>query len=147
MTCREWTVELVECARAGQLPRLELQNHIRYCARCAERWEDERRLSARFQAIREAAAVRPPSAFRRQQLMLEWEKAHQADFRRGLRWALSAAAVVLVVVAVAQDWRHRAPNLAPQSAPFAAPVDSASDVAAGETGFVDVPYAPPLATG
>jgi len=148
VTCREWTVELVECARAGQLPPPELQNHIRYCARCAERWEDERRLSARFQAIREAAAARQPSAIRRQQLLLEFERAHQGGFRVWARWALSAAAVVLVVVAVSHDWRYRAGSPAPQPAALlAVPADSASDSAAGESGFVDVPYAPPLATG
>ena len=147
MTCREWTVELVESARAGQLPPPELQNHIRYCARCAERWEDERRLSARFQAIREAAAARQPSPIRRQQLLLELERAHQGGFRVWARWALSAAAVVLVVIAVAHDRRYRAVSPAPQPALLAMPTDSASDVAAGESGFVDVPYAPPLATG
>jgi len=142
MNCRRWAVELVECARSGQLPGPELQNHMRYCARCAERWEDERRLSARFQVIRQAAAAWQPSAFRRRQIMLEFEHAHQGGFRLWPKWALSAAAVVLVAVAVTHDWRR------PAAKPAAAvAIDSASDAAADDAGFVDVPYAPPLATG
>jgi hypothetical protein len=135
-------VELVECARAGRVPGPELQNHIRYCPGCAGRWEDERRLSARFQVMREAAAAWQPSAFRRRQLMLEFERAHQGGVRLWLKWGLIAAAVVLVAVAVTQDWRR------PGAKPAAAvPIDFVSDAGAGETGFVDVPYAPPLATG
>ncbi|MBZ5591948.1 MAG: hypothetical protein LAP39_06910 [Acidobacteriia bacterium] len=152
MTCREWAVELVEYARSGQLPGAELQNHMRECAGCNDRWEDELRLSERFQAIRAAAAARQPSTISRQQLMLEFDRAHQGGVHVWLKWALNAAAILLVVVALAYDWRirHQAASLTPKpanSASLATQPELASGGAVDEAGFIDVPYALPLASG
>lgn len=139
MTCRESAVELVECARAGQLPGAELQAHLVACPRCRERWEDERRLTAHFRIMRDAVARRPSMA-RREQLMREFEHAHAGGFRAVWRWALNAAAILLVVVAVVYDWHHHrrpAGNVAHQAADFVW----------DESDFVAVPYALPLAPG
>src|SRR5579863_6090360 len=114
------------------------------CSRCRERWQDERRLSAQFQAMREAAAWYP-SAARRQQLMLEFDRVHNGGWRLWLKWALNTAAILLVALALVHDWiaRHPAGN-AGQGARLEA--GAASDTAE-DAGFVDVPYAPPLAPG
>lgn len=147
MTCREWAVELVEGARAGQVPGQGLQHHMYECARCHERWEDEHRLSVRLQAIRDAAAARQPSSIRREQLMLEFERAHQDGLHLWMKWALNAAAILLVVVALVHDWRSRHPAATPaNSVSLAVQLNSASDFAVDES-FIDVPYALPLAPG
>src|SRR5450755_1280759 len=58
VNCTQWTFEIMEYARAGMPANPKLQDHLRHCARCAQRWEDERGLSARFRALRGAAARR-----------------------------------------------------------------------------------------
>ena len=146
MTCRESTLELVECARAGEIPREWLQSHLRECPRCSERWQHEPRLAAQFQAIRNAARAGGTSNACRDQLMIEFERSRQGGFHLWLRWVLNAAAILLVAVALIYDWRSRHPaaNIAPR-------VDvqptSVSGAAVEDSGFVDVPYTLPLASG
>ena len=140
MTCRESAVELVECVRAGQVPGAQLQTHLMDCPRCQERWEDERRLTDHFRVMRDAVARRPSMA-RRELLMREFEQAHAGGFHAVWRWALNAAAILLVVVALVYDWHSHSRNVAQQEA------DSASALSGDESDFVDVPYALPLAPG
>jgi len=153
LTCRESTVELVECARGGHFPAAELQTHLMSCSRYDERWEDERRLTAHFRIMRDAVS-RQPSIAGRQQLMREFERAHPDGFHLTdlWRWALNAAAILLVVLALVHDWRyHRrsAENIAQQRKnSVGLPVeDSAWDAGSDEGRFVSVPYALPLAPG
>lgn len=146
MTCRELAVELVECARTGQLAGAELQTHLMACPRCHERWEDERRLSAYFRIMRDAV-TRQPSVAERERLMREFEHAHAGGFHAIWRWALNAAAILLVVVALVYDWNHRRVPAGNASRPEN-PASLQADSGAGEeSGFVDVPYALPLAPG
>ena len=143
MTCRESAVEVVECARAGRTPGSELQTHLMACPRCNERYEDERRLSAHFRIMRDAVAHQPSMA-RREQLMQEFERAHAGGLQGMWRWALNAAAVLLVVLALVHDWRnhgHSAGKVAQQQA------ESVADAGGDESDFVSVPYALPLAPG
>ena len=143
MTCRESAVELVECARTGDLPAAALQNHLMDCPRCQERWEDERRLTSHFRIMRDAVA-RQPSMAGRELLMREFEHAHAGGFHAVWRWALNAAAILLVVVALVYDWHsHRRPA---GNVPHQEP-DSALAASGDESDFVAVPYALPLATG
>ena len=146
MICRESVVELVECARAGELPGAELQSHMRECSRCRERWEDEQRLSSQFHAIRHAAAACQPSNTGRDQLMLEFERAHHGGLQLWMRWALNAAAVALVVIALVHDWRVRHPGGHAGQEARVQP-EPVSGNAAEDSGFVDVPYALPLVPG
>jgi hypothetical protein len=113
VNCRKWTIELVECARIGLQPGAELQDHLRGCFRCIERWDDERRLSAQFRTMRYAAAARQPSVARRDEVMREFALAHKRATHPSLGWALSIAAILLSIaailllgVAVGQAWRN-----------------------------------------
>jgi hypothetical protein len=146
LTCRESAVELLECARAGQVPAAELQAHLIPCSRCRERWEDERRLTAHFRIMRDAVA-RQPSMAGREELMREFDRAHTGGFPAVWRWALNAAAILLVVLALAYDLRHRghsAENVAEQQKNS---VGLQAEDSGDEGGFVSVPYALPLAPG
>lgn len=143
MTCRESSVQLVECARAGQFPSGELQTHLMACPRCHERWEDERRLTAHFRIMRDTVA-RHPSLAGRELLMREFEHAHAGGFLAFWRWALNAAAVLLVVLALVYDWHNHGRNVAQQHKNSSG---LQSEAAWEESDFIDVPYALPLAPG
>jgi hypothetical protein len=147
LTCRESAVELVECARAGQLPGAGLQIHLTDCPRCQERWEDERRLTAHFRIMRDKLACRPSMAGR-EQLMREFEHAHAGGFQAMWRWALNAAAILLVLVALVYDWHNHGRNMAQQhKSSSGLQAESQPDSASDESDFVEVPYALPLASG
>ena len=143
MTCRESASEVVECVRAGRTPGAELQAHLMACPRCRERCEDERRLSAHFGIMRDVVAHRP-SMVRREQLMREFEGAREGGFHAVWRWALNAAAILLVVLALVHDWRNHARSTGKAAQPQG---ESAADFSSDESSFVSVPYALPLATG
>ena len=146
MTCRESAIELVECARAGQAPAAELQAHLMSCSRCNERWEDERRLTGHFRIMRDAVA-RQPFMGAREELMREFDRAHTGGFSAIWRWALNAAAILLVLLAVAYDLRHHGRsggNVAEQPKNS---VGLQAEESGDESGFVSVPYALPLAPG
>jgi hypothetical protein len=174
VNCRKWAFELVECARTGRQPGAELQDHLSGCSSCNERWEDELRLSTQFRTIRDAATVHGRSETRRKQIMHEFALVHQGAGYPSLKWALSAAAILLLAIALGAAWRNEWRSTAATEARSVslpqAPADSlpgnseASAKHAGlphrdplsapdleestdDNGFVDVPYAPPLATG
>jgi hypothetical protein len=174
VNCRKWTFELVECARTGRQPGAELQDHLSGCSYCNERWEDELRLSTQFRTIRDAATARWRSETQREQIMREFELVHQGAGYPSLKWTLSAAAILLLAIALGAAWRNVWRSTAGTEARIAnspqAPADSlagnseASAKAAGlshrgssgspdieeppdDNDFVAVPYAPPLATG
>jgi hypothetical protein len=113
------------------------------CPRCRERREDEQRLNTHFRILRDVVAHHP-SMVRREQLMREFERAHAGGFHAFWRWTLNAAAILLVVLALVQDWRshrHPAEKVARPQA------ESAADISSDESDFVSVPYALPLAKG
>src|SRR5579862_7484477 len=140
VNCSHWTVEIVECARAGMPPGAPLQEHMGQCPRCARCWEDEHGLSAQFRAMRAAAELRL-SESRREQVMQEFDLAHRSFIPASVKWLLSAAAVLLLTVAVGYGWRN---SRRPQA--MEASIETIEDVA-DDNGFVAIPYAPPLATG
>ena len=58
MTCGERITELVERARGGSAgPDRELRAHLALCARCRERWDAERQLTAQLGIIRMKTAA------------------------------------------------------------------------------------------
>jgi hypothetical protein len=81
---------------------------------------------------------------RREQLMREFERAHAGGLHAFWRWALNAAAILLVVLALVHDWRNHghSPGKAAQQQ-----AESVGDFSSDESGFVSVPYALPLAMG
>ena len=148
MNCRNWIAELVECARTGLQPGVELQRHLRECSGCSERWEDERNLSVQFRSMRNAAATwRQPDA-QRDRIMREFELERLDAVYPTLRWALSAAAVLLVSVALVYDWQSgRPPVPALETNTLNIPRTPDIEELPVDGGFVAVPYAPPLAPG
>lgn len=153
MNCRAWASELVECARAGVAPRRELQQHLRECPACAARAASERNLEAYLHAMREAAAAPQPAQAERERIMQQFALLHRRTRHPVLRWALAAAAALVLIVAVGAVW-----NGGWGALPWARPAGASTGIGAGAEmaeaeapeageGFVAVPYAPPLAQG
>ena len=138
MDCRRRTVELVECARTGASPGAALGRHLAECAICSRRWEDERGLTGQLRAVRAAAAAWSLPETKREQAAREFARMRSPRPALALKWALSAAAVLLMTVAISLVWQH-----AGQGPDVAAPAVSDEQ----ENQFVAVPYAPPLAEG
>ena len=152
MDCRNWIVEVVESARTGLQPEAELQEHLRECPRCRERWDDEQRLSAEFRIMRDDASARRRSEVRRETIMREFELAHGTDMRRWVKLALSIAAILLLTVALGLVWRNDRPAGADAQNPSSlAPLNefeaSVLEKLPEDDDFIAVPYAPPLAPG
>jgi hypothetical protein len=103
--------------------------------------------------MRGAALARQQSDTRRERIMREFERAPLRAVHPWLRWALGTAAVVLLAVAVGQVWRSGRQPAGSAKNPAARElmnaVTDAADLSAivSDNDFVDVPYAPPLATG
>ena len=136
--CRRWISEVVECARAGSRPSGELDEHLAGCAACSERLEDERRLTLQLCLAREAAGSLRLSAARRSQLMRKFENTHRSSVQPWLKFALAAAALLLLAIGLLYTLR-------PQKRFAEAGGDPESLTADG--GFVAIPYVPPLASG
>ena len=98
--CRAWACELVECARAWVAPRSELRQHLRECPECAARWASERNLTTHFQALKEAAAVGQPAQAQRERIMRQFALQRRRTVQSVLRWALAAAAALVLTVGV-----------------------------------------------
>jgi hypothetical protein len=103
--------------------------------------------------MRGAALARQQSDTRRERIMREFEQAPLRAVHPWLRWALGTAAVVLLAVAVGQVWRNGGQPAGPPKNRAARELMNAAGDAAGASAivsdddFVEVPYAPPLATG
>lgn len=153
MDCREWTIEIVECARAARLPVAGLEAHLRNCAECRERWDTEQVLTATLSRLRAAAAPERSSAFRRDQLMQEYARLHRPAPLRRMHWAFAAAAAILFALALGLSRRaHVVPSQAGlEQIAMRLDADHAGKGGLEEIsdagGFIAVPYAPPLATG
>ncbi len=163
VNCDKWISQLVECARTESPLSAELRDHLRVCARCEQRWANQRSLSAQFRTMRDAARAPRQSGTRREQIMREFEAAHRRAFHPQFKWVLSAAAVLLLAIALVYGWqngRHSTQASASssrQTSQVPAPPAGVSEMEdiesanveglADDNGFVDVPYTPPLAAG
>jgi predicted anti-sigma-YlaC factor YlaD len=166
VNCRNWIIELVECARTGVEPGAELREHLEQCAQCRERWDDEKNLSARFQIMRATATARRQSQTKREEVMREFQSAHQTLIPASIKWLLGVAAVVLLAITLGRAWQNdraadttnfeltETPQADSNSVATAEipPGEEFSQVAELNRGteddsFLPVPYAPPLATG
>jgi hypothetical protein len=74
-------------------------------------------------------------------LMCEFDLAHQSVVPASLKWLLSAAAVLLLTIAIGYGWRNSRRPVTIEAGLEA--VEELTD----DSGFVAIPYAPPLATG
>ena len=141
--CREWVAAVVEFARTGSEEVAGVREHLQDCSNCRARWEDERRVTSDLRVLRDAAHLRKPSEARHNQILREFDLVRRRSARPSLKWALAAAAVVLLAIGVVELPRlHRTPLVAQLNVgqENSEPDSDASD-------FVDVPYAPPLAAG
>jgi hypothetical protein len=156
--CRECTIEMVECARAGRHPAGGVEVHLRDCPACRERWEGELALTVPLMNLRAAAARERSSAVRRAQLMREFARLNRPSPSPRLRWAFAAAAALVFALALGLS---RPAQIVPGQAgmnqiAMRLEMDriGMDGIGNGEfeelsdaSGFVPVPYAPPLATG
>ena len=148
--CRKRASEIVECARTGAEPDAELRGHLVECSRCSERWEDERKLSSEFRMLRDAARFRRPSEARRIRILGEFEAAQRRSSRPWLKWTAAAAAILLLAIGSLVETRRSGPHRGLNRAKATMAQEGAAEIEglpADSSGFVAVPYAPPLATG
>ena len=147
--CGEWLDELAECARRGGGPSGRLRAHLSNCARCGERWEAERALSAELRELRMSSAGQRSGDVWRRRLMAEFARLEISSSRSWLRWAWIPASAALLAAAFVQIWL----GMPGRSIPAQASVQTegvASAVSfdiAEDNGFIPVPYALPLAMG
>jgi hypothetical protein len=150
VTCQEWIAEIVECARGCGGVSPQLAAHVRQCAACAERFEAEQFLTGQLRLLRDAAAGERSSPFRRARLFEEFDRLRPAQPRRRFhRFMPAAAAAAVAALAVGLSWTP-VPDLPAQTADAREARSVANEEfqeISDDSGFVAVPYAPPLATG
>ena len=159
MTCGERLTELVECARGtrnGNDAGLsgELRAHLAVCARCSERWDAERQLTAQFETMRgRMADLRSPHS-RRESLMRDFSRTHRRTAVPSWAWGLSAAAGLVLAVFLGHMWgqaagkRTREVRRQPQAVLYEAGAVLSNDASAlSSEDFIAIPYTPPLAPG
>lgn len=145
--CRKWLPEIVECARTGDGPCTGLQNHLSECTRCKARFDDELRVTSELRALADTAHLRVLSEARRNGILREFDLVQRRPaFRPALKWLTAAAAVVALAAIGSLEMRGpgeaaRAPQTAAQEG------FEIEGLPADSSGFVAVPYAPPLAAG
>jgi hypothetical protein len=139
--CGEWTSRLVDNARDGVPPSPALREHLAGCTSCAARWRDERVLTKELQILSDRVALHRPPRRGFDLLSREFEQQHRASHWRWLRWAPAPVAATLAVVMVLAVWHRDVVTPAPRAVAMAVSPEPS------EEGFVDVPYAPPLAPG
>jgi hypothetical protein len=143
--CRESMEAVTECVRRGERPPDALQAHLRECARCREQWAAQESLAAPMRRLREAVAEERSPAFRRRQLLAEFEMERRAGRPAWPLWAWSVAAAVLLAVLLVRP-AHLPPAAGtPQAAEEFAGA-SFPDVSEGGE-FTPVAFSEPLAAG
>ena len=151
VNCREWISGIVECVRSGSQPAAQLASHLKVCPKCAERWEDEQRLSSQLRLARDAAARHRSSQARREEIMRRFAPATRPSLRPSWKWVLGAAAVLLLSIALGyqlRNGRHANGTGLGNGVQQTAVGSAEFEELAGDTGeFVAVAYAPPLAAG
>jgi hypothetical protein len=159
--CANKTAELVECARRGTSPGRDLRAHLAGCARCADRWENERQLTDYFDTMRMQAAALLAQDTQRESLMQSFaafDFVRRDDARRQRKtmvrsWGLTLGAVAAVLLAVfagqfAGKRSHPAQLRAGQGIADLYADESNNDAdALSSDDFIPVPYTPPLAQG
>ncbi len=140
MNCETANPGLTEAARKrGGLLDADLQRHVDTCAACAAHWQEQRDLSARLRILRLQSGDAKSGDTARSRLLNEFA-ARRPQPARGRKWAWSLAAAAAALIAAFAIHEVRTPPV-----PVEVAVDAESE--AREEGFIDVPFAPPLAPG
>ena len=143
MNCEAASTKIVETCRRRARPDAATRAHLDGCPACEERWREQEELSGALRVVRlRSAGERAPEALRGT-LLREFEARKAGGGRQGFgrRWLWSVAAAAIFVVAALVI-----PDLAKKPAPVAAEV-AYEDADPREEGFIEVPFAPPLAEG
>jgi len=143
MDCREWISAVVDNARAGRAPGIGLREHLDECARCSERWREERILTREMQILADRMAGHQSPGHVREFVEREFERHRRVvrTRRAALVFGIAAAVVMAFALGLAW-WKGASPAAAPQSVVQAINPDFGVDA-----GFVAVPGALPLADG
>jgi hypothetical protein len=156
MNCKERIAEIVEHARRGAEPDMELRAHLSSCDICGERWEAERQLTSQFRIMRIRASARRPLEARRESLMRDFNRKYWRAPSPAWAWALSAAAVMLLAAFLGRSVRNPVPvNPVPavrthgarNSQPILYEASTDASALSADDDFIALPYAPPLAAG
>jgi hypothetical protein len=162
MTCSEWMVELVECARHQAEPHREMRAHLSICAHCSERWDREQQLTAQFRAMRmRAAGIQSRDGLagdknRRESLMQDFARMRRQPAIASMSvkswvWSLGAAAALLFSVFLGHEAgkrTHKAVSPAVRIHDESVLYEASADASAlSNDDFIAVPYTPPLAPG
>lgn len=140
--CGVWTSRLVDNARAGTPPSPGLLEHMSSCPSCGAHWRNQRVLTRELQILSDRVATRRPPQAVREALLQEFDRRQRVKRWNWLRWVpIPAAAVLAVVALVNAPHRVSVKPVQPAVSAAALPAD------ASDEGFVEVPYAPPLAPG
>jgi len=153
MSCEEISEKLVESVRKQMAPGAALRAHMRACPECRDHWDEQENLTAHLKAMRYAAAdLRSPAASR-EAVMARFAAQKRVHTMPGWRWALAAAAAVIISIVAVPDFMRRAvtPAVTPAASAAAADMGEPAEVQSDETaeaeGFMAVPFVPPLAIG
>ena len=140
--CGLWTSRLVDNARAGTPPSPGLLEHMSTCPSCGAHWRNQRVLTRELQILSDRVALRRLPQAGRERLFQEFERRRRATRWNWLRWVpIPAAALLAVIALVNAPHRGAVKPVQPIVNAATLPVD------ASDEGFVEVPYAPPLAPG
>ena len=139
--CGLWTSRLVDNARAGTPPSPGLLEHMSSCPSCGAHWRNQRVLTRELQILSDRVAVRRLPQAGRELLLQEFDRRQRVKRWNWLRWVPIPAAALLAVIALVEAPDRVVKPAGPAVAVAAFPTD------ASDEGFVEVPYAPPLAPG
>jgi hypothetical protein len=140
--CGLWTSRLVDNARAGTPPSPGLLEHMSSCPSCGAHWRNQRVLTRELQILSDRVATRRPPQAVREALLQEFDHRQRVKRWNWLRWVPIPAAAALAVVALVEAPHRSAVKPVQPAVGMAALSADTSD-----EGFVEVPYAPPLAPG
>ncbi|MGD0618874.1 MAG: hypothetical protein ABSB67_14565 [Bryobacteraceae bacterium] len=140
--CGLWTSRLVDNARAGTPPSPGLLEHMSSCPSCGAHWRNQRVLTRELQILSDRVATRRPPQAVREALLREFDHRQRVKRWNWLRWVPIPAAAALAVVALVEAPHRSAVKPVQPAVGMAALSADTSD-----EGFVEVPYAPPLAPG
>jgi hypothetical protein len=139
--CGLWTSRLMDNARAGTPPSPGLLEHMSSCPSCGAHWRDQRVLTRELQILSDRVATRRPPQAVREALLQDFDRRQRVKRWNWLRWVPIPAAALLAVIALVEAPNRVVKPVQPAVAVAAVPTD------ASDEGFVEVPYAPPLAPG
>jgi hypothetical protein len=149
MKCSLAVEKLVESARRQTGPDPATRAHLISCDSCLERWESERMLTGQLRRLAALSHGLRSSEAGRQDLMRQFATTGRRRPVRISSWTWGLAAAAALVLAAGLFWnmgRRPATELATafDSTVAARPADSGDEA---ESGFMAVPFAPPLADG